>query len=245
DGTLEVIRSALIQNQADIPCNPAMPDPIVSTGGGLRIEGIGTLTQARFEDSTLSGNIGRNGGAIHVVAISDTGATPDVVVDLIRSTVVGNQAACGLGDGLYIQETSGQEGVIQYNGSIIHGNGRLVNDDVIGTDCQSNFPNQDFLSIDGNILDSEDQCPTFGFDLMISDLSTVIDPVLNGTHYVPRGNGPAVDNQNLFIFCPMGVLDQLGQSRAGGPGQGGTRCEAGAVEFPGFVDAIFSDRFEP
>ncbi len=245
DGTLEVVRSALILNAADQVCDPMNPDPIVSTGGALRVEGIGTLTQARFEDSTLADNIARSGGAVHVVAISDTGETPDVLVELVRSTVVRNQSACGLGDGLYIQETAGNAGVIQYNGSIIHGNGRMVLDQTIGTDCQSNFPSQDFFSLDGNILDPDDNCTTFGSDAMVADLSTVIDLVRDVDHYPLLGSGPAVDNPALFIFCPLGVRDQLGQLRAGGPEQGGDRCDAGAVEFPGFVDSIFSDRFQP
>jgi len=230
DGVLQVDRSALIDNTADLPCNPANPDPVLSTGGGLRIEGIGTLAQATFSDSTLAGNLGRVGGAIHVVAISDTGQTPDVVVTLNRTTVVANQA-CAQGDGLYIQATAGNQGIVQYNGSIIHGNGFDLAGDIVGEDCLSNAPSQDFFSLDGNVLDPDDQCTTFGFDLMEPDLDLILDPQRQFDHYLLRGDGAAVDNDNLFIFCAVDQLDQLGQLRGAGPGQGGSRCDPGAIEY--------------
>jgi hypothetical protein len=230
DGLLEVHRSAFIDNAADLPCNPSDPDPVISTGGALRIEGIGTLAQASFSDSTLAGNLGRVGGAIHVVAISDTGQTPDVVVTLNRSTVVGNQS-CAQGDGLYIQETPGNSGVIQYNGSIIHGNGIELAGAIVGEDCSSNTPSQDFFSLDGNVLDPDDQCTTFGFDLMASDLDLILEPQRQFDHYLLRGDGAAVDNADLFIFCAVDQLDQLGRLRGAGPGQGGSRCDPGAVEY--------------
>lgn len=239
DGQLTIRRSALLDNKADVNCDPSAPDSVASTGGALRVEAVGSGgAQTFIEDSTLAGNIGRVGGAIHVVAIADTGVAgiQDVFVQVLRSTVVYNQApSCGslagLGDGIHVQKANGGTGLVAFGNAILHGNGRPFMGDVIGIDCSANSPNASFFPLEGSVIDPTDQCPSFGFDALESDVTAVLDPVRNNTHYVPLANGPAVDLLEAAVNCPLTEPDQLGNPRAGGPGQGGDLCDAGAVEF--------------
>ncbi len=244
DGELTIRRSALLDNWADVPCNPSSPDSVASTGGALRVEAsASTGAQAYILDSTLANNIARTGGGVHLVAIADTGVggIQDVFVQILRSTVVFNQAvSCGtsfgLGDGIHVQEANGGEGLVAFGNTILHGNGRAFMGDIIGTDCSGNSPNGDFFSQDGNVLDPDDQCPSFGFDAFEDAVTAVIDPNRNGTHYLPLADGPAVDLPEAAFNCEA-TPDQLGNPRAGGPGAGGDECDSGAIEFQpiGFV----------
>src|SRR6056297_698856 len=237
DGQLTIRRSALLDNWADLNCNESSPDSAASTGGALRVEAIGPGgAQTFIEDSTLSRNIGRLGGAIHVVADADTGVSgiQDVFVQVMRSTVVYNRApTCGgligAGDGFYVQESSGGQGLIAYGNSIVLGNSRSINGELVGDDCSSDTPNSDFYSLDGNVIDPEDSCPTFGFDASASFAFSVVSPRQNNA-YSPDPAGPAVDLPEAAINCDLSAPDQLGNPRAAGPGQGGVLCDAGAVE---------------
>ena len=235
DGVLEVNRSAFIDNAADIECDPHNPDTHSGTGGVLRAESRSVGSQTYIRDSTLTGNLGRVGGAIHAAATTNTGALPsDVYIEIRRSTLVGNDATgcpgAGLGDGLYVQEVNGGQGLIAYGSSILHGNGRAVMDQIIGSDCASNIPTSDYFSMDGNVLDPDDNCPSFGFDAMAANLDEVIDTTLVGNWYLPLRDGPAVDFMYAGFNCPAGSVDQLDRLRANGPGQGGDQCDAGAIE---------------
>jgi len=237
DGELTVRRSALIDNWADVPCDVMNPDDVASTGGALRIEATrDTGAQAYFYDSTVSDNLGRVGGGIHVVAIADTGVggIQDVFVNLMRTTLVHNEAvscgsAPGLGDGVMVQRANGGQGLVAFGNSILHGNGRLFMGDRNGTDCSGAMINQTFVSLEGNVIDDDDQCPSIGFDAFAPTVDTVIDIVRNDDHYVPLANGPAVDLPEASINCAP-EPDQLGNPRASGPGQGGSLCDAGAIE---------------
>ena len=237
DGELTIRRSALLDNWADFNCNESSPDSAASTGGALRVEAVGSGgAQIFIEDSTLAGNIGRVGGAIHIVAIADTGVSgiQDVFVQLLRSTVVHNRApSCGgligLGAGLYVQEANGGQGLITYGNSIVLGNGRAFNGQLIGDDCSSNSPNSDFFSLEGNVLDPDDACPTLGFDALEASVFSVLSSRQDNA-YRPLANGPAVDLPEAAINCVLSAPDQLGNPRAAGPGQGGDLCDAGAVE---------------
>lgn len=244
DGELTIRRSALLDNWADVPCNPASPDIVATTGGALRIEATSdTGAQTYIYDSTIANNLGRVGGGIHLVAIADTGVSgiQDVFVQVLRSTVVYNQAiSCGglagLGDGIHVQEANGGQGLVAFGNTILHGNGRAFMGDRIGTDCGGNSPNGDYFPLEGSVLDDDDQCPSFGFDAFAGNVNSVIDPVRNGDHFVPLANGPAVDLPEAGVNCAP-EPDQLGNPRAGGPGQGGDLCDSGAIEFQpiGFV----------
>ena len=239
-GELTIRRSALLDNRADVDCNPGSPDNIASTGGALRVEAFDVSGARTFIfDSTLAGNRGRVGGAIHVVAIFDTGvgAIEDVFVELKRSTVVFNDAtACGtlpaLGDGIHVQRANGGEGLVFFGNTILHGNGLPINDDIIGVDCSANFPSVSFVSGEGNVLDPDDQCPTTGFDAFQSDINAIINTERQVDHYLPIAGGPAVDllEASLPANCDLSEPDQLGNFRAAGPGNGGDLCDAGAVE---------------
>lgn len=237
NGELTVRRSALLDNWADVPCNPSSPDTVATTGGALRIEAsASTGAQAYIFDSTLADNLGRTGGGIHVVAIADTGVggIQDVFVQVLRSTIIYNQAvSCGtlfgLGDGIHVQEANGGQGLVAFGNTILHGNGRAFMGDIIGTDCSANVPTSDFFSQDGNVLDPDDECPSFGFDAFEAEITAIVDPVRNDTHYVPLANGPAVDLPEAGFNC-VATPDQLGNPRAGGPGAGGDQCDSGAIE---------------
>lgn len=250
NGELTIRRSALLDNWADVPCNPASPDTVATTGGALRIEAsAATGAQTYIFDSTLADNLGRTGGGIHVVAIADTGVggIQDVFVQVMRSTVVYNQAvSCGtlfgLGDGIHVQEANGGQGLVAFGNTILHGNGRAFMGDIIGTDCSANSPNASFFPQDGSVLDPDDACPSFGFDAFEDDITAIIDPIRNDTHYVPLANGPAVDLPDAGFNC-VATPDQLGNPRAGGPGAGGDQCDSGAIELQpvGFVFTLDVD----
>jgi len=239
DGELTIRRSALLENFADVPCNPSFPDTVASTGGALRVEAISnTGAQAYIYDSTIADNVARVGGGIHLVAIADTGVAgiQDVFVQVMRSTVVFNLAAScgtlpGLGDGIHVQRANGGTGLVAFGNTILHGNGRLVTGDYLGIDCSANSTSANFFPLEGSILDGDDQCPSFGFDAFEDDVASVIDPVRNGDHYLPLANGPAVDFFEAGVNCAPVEPDQLGNPRAGGPGAGGNLCDSGAIEF--------------
>ena len=244
DGELTIRRSALLDNWADVPCTPSSPDSVASTGGALRVEAAAaTGAQTNIYDSTLADNIARVGGAIHLVAIADTGVTgiQDVFVLVMRSTVVYNEAVgCGslpgLGDGIHVQEANGGDGLVAFGNTILHGNGRSFMGDVIGIDCSSSSPSAGFVSLEGGVIDPDDQCPSSGFDALETDISTIVNPVRNDMHYAPLASGLAVDLPEAGVNCAS-EPDQLSNPRAGGPGQGGDLCDAGAIEFQpiGFV----------
>ncbi|MBY6203507.1 InlB B-repeat-containing protein [Halomonas denitrificans] len=240
DGELTIRRSSLVDNSADIVCAPGRGDTLAGTGGALRIEAVGpTGARAYIYDSTLADNIARVGGGIHLVAIADTGVAgiEDVFVQLMRSTLVRNRAeSCGsltgLGDGIHVQEAFGGSGRVAFGNTILHGNGRPVGGDILGLDCSANDPNVSFYSQDGNVIDPDDQCPSFGFDAFEPDLDAIIDDDrVNGdsAHYLPLAAGPAVDLPEAGIHCEA-TPDQLGNPRAGGAGAGGSLCDSGAVE---------------
>ena len=170
------------------------------------------------------------------MADADTGVSgiQDVFVQVMRSTVVYNRApTCGgligAGDGFYVQESNGGQGLIAYGNSIVLGNSRSINGELVGDDCSSDTPNSDFYSLDGNVIDPEDSCPTFGFDASASFAFSVVSPRQNNA-YSPDPAGPAVDLPEAAINCDLSAPDQLGNPRAAGPGQGGVLCDAGAVE---------------
>lgn len=230
DGELLIQRSALLDNAADVPLNPSAPDNFFSTGGAIRIEATGSGATARIEDSTVAGNIGNVGGAIHLVAIANTGAIPaDILVELVRSTVVRNDAN-SLGDGIYVQQANGGDGLVLYGSSILIGNGIEIAGQIIGSDCLSNFPSQDFFSSDGNVLAEDGDCTTFGFDALAAAADSVVNLTRNVDHYLPLPGGPAVDFSEANINCPLGSTDQLDKLRANGPGAGNADCDAGAIE---------------
>jgi len=236
NGSLTVNRSALLNNDAN-ECggSRAGGSATAGTGGALRIEATGLPGAfAIFTDATIASNQGRLGGGIHLVAIADTGVTgEDVLVQLMRSTLVQNDAnAClgsALGDGMHVQEANGGSGTVTYGSSIIHGNGRLVNNMIVGVDCSANFPTQTYLSFDGNVLDDQDNCPG-QFDTFADDYRNVIDPIRVDNHYLPLRNGPAVDLMEANFNCNTLLPDAVGNPRAGGPGMGGSICDAGAIE---------------
>ncbi|MEM1081492.1 MAG: hypothetical protein AAGH65_07905 [Pseudomonadota bacterium] len=236
NGSLTVNRSALLNNNAnDCGNSRGGGSNTAGTGGALRIEATGLPGAfAIFNDSTIASNQGRVGGGIHLVAIADTGVVgEDVLVQLVRSTVVQNDAnACSgaaLGDGMHVQEANGGSGLVTYGSSIIHGNGRLVNNTVIGVDCSANFPNLTYLSFDGNVLDSNDNCPP-QFDAFAEDYRSIVDPFRVDNHHLPLRDGPAVDLQEANFNCNLTLPDAVGNPRAGGPGMGGKICDAGAIE---------------
>ena len=239
DGQLTIRRSALLNNKADFNCDESSPDSVASTGGALRVEAVGSGgAQTLIEDSTLAGNIGRVGGAIHVVANVDTGVSgiQDVFVQLLRSTVVFNQApSCGgligLGDGVHVEEANGGQGLVAFGNTILHGNGRKVEGEWLGIDCSANSINSDFFSLEGNVIDPDDQCPSLGFDALEQDINAIIDPQLVNNAFTPRASGPAVDLPMTALNCSPEEPDQIGNRRAGGSGQGGDQCDAGAIEF--------------
>lgn len=238
NGQLTIRRSALLDNVADLTCDLANPDGIASTGGALRVEATAdTGAQSYIFDTTIANNIARVGGGIHLVAIADTGVggIQDVFVQLTRTTVVFNQAvSCGAligqGDGIQVQEFAGGTGLVAFGNTILHGNGRPFMGDIVGTDCSANAPSSRFISLEGNVLDDDDNCPGGGFDVFEGQIDSVIDPVRVVTHFVPRASGPAVDFFEAGVNCPPGEPDQLGNPRAGGPGQGGSLCDVGAIE---------------
>jgi hypothetical protein len=237
NGSLTIRRSALIDNFTDIPCNPSSPSSFRSNGGALRIEASAdTGAQAYIYDSTIAGNRAVSGGGIHVAAIADTGVAgiEDVFVQLMRSTLVANEIGCpslpGQGDGIRVQTLGGGEGLVAFGNSILHGNGRPLAGTINGVDCSANLPNASFVSLEGNVLDDDDTCPGGGFDAFASEIDQVIDTQRNFTHYLPLANGPAVDFFETGVNCPNGTEDQLGNPRAGGTGQGGSLCDAGAIE---------------
>lgn len=242
NGLLTVNRSALLNNDANDCGGSRGGGPnTAGTGGALRIEATGVPGAfAIFNDSTIANNQGRLGGGIHLVAIADTGvAGEDVLVQLVRSTLVQNDAeACGgaaLGDGMYVQEAAGGSGLVTYGSSIIHGNGRLVNNTIIGVDCSANFPNNTYMSFDGNVLDDQDECP-FQFDTFAADYRNIVDPIRVDNHHLPLRNGPAVDFMEANFNCNTMLPDAVGNPRAGGPGMGGDICDAGAIELQYPVD---------
>ena len=238
DGFLEVRRSAFIDNKGDIVCNPIAPDNRAGGGGALRIEALTSAgAYADIYDSTFSGNIGRVGGAIDVRALLDTGVVgEDVLVRLFRSTVAENIASgCpgvdGAGAGLYVEESNGGSGLIQYGTSVIHGNGLVENGDIVGRDCFSLQSTQTFASLDGNVLDELDSCTASLQDRFADAVDDVLDMNLNGDHYLPLQAGPAFDHPDAFFNCAAGTTtDQLGKIRGNGPGQGGSACDSGAIE---------------
>jgi len=238
NGELTIRRSALLDNRADMACAPGSPDDIASTGGALRVEADAVSGARTFIfDSTLAGNLGRVGGAIHVVAIADTGIAgiEDVFVELKRSTVVFNDATgCGtlpgLGDGIHVQRANSGRGLVFFGNNILHGNGLAINDDIIGVDCSANSPSVSFFSGEGNVLDPDDQCPTTGFDAFEADIDAIIDAARIVDHYLPLAGGPAVDLPEAGVNCVAFEPDQLGNFRAAGPDNGGDLCDAGAVE---------------
>ncbi len=241
NGSLTVNRSALLNNAANDCSTSLRGANSVGTGGALRIEATSSAGAfAIFNDSTIADNKGRIGGGIHLVAVADTGAIgEDVLVQLVRSTLVLNDAeACpgaASGDGLFVQEASGGSGLVIYGSSILHGNGQLVQNMIVGTDCQSNFPSQTFMSFDGNVLDNQDNC-TAQLDTFSDDFRNIVDPMRNGDHYLPLRDGPAVDFSEASFNCDLSLPDQVGNPRAGGPGMGGDICDAGAIELQYPVD---------
>jgi len=242
NGSLTINRSALLNNDAN-ECGSSRGGGgnTAGTGGALRIEATSpTAAYAIFNDSTIAGNEGRVGGGIHVVAIANTGFPgEDVLVQLVRSTLVQNDAnACAggaLGDGMHVQEANGGSGTITYGSSIIHGNGRLVNNTIVGVDCSANFPSQTYMSFDGNVLDEQDNCIN-GFDTFSDDYRNIVDPIRVDNHYLPLRNGPAVDFMEAGFNCDITLPDAVGNPRAGGPGMGGSLCDAGAIELQYPVD---------
>ena len=234
NGSLTVNRSALLNNDAN-ECGDSRGSgsATAGTGGALRIEATGLPGAfAIFNDSTIAGNEGRVGGGIHLVAIADTGVVgEDVLVQLVRSTLVQNDAnACSgaaLGDGMHVQEDNGGSGLVTYGSSIIHGNGRLVNNMVVGVDCSANFPSQTYFSFDGNVLDAQDNCLA-QFDTFADDYRNIVDPFRVDNHHLPLRNGPAVDFMEANFNCNTMLPDAVGNPRAGGPGMGGDICDAGA-----------------
>jgi len=242
NGSLTVNRSALLNNDAnDCGGSRGSGSATAGTGGALRIEATGLPGAfAIFNDSTIAGNEGRVGGGIHLVAIADTGVVgEDVLVQLVRSTLVQNDAnACSgaaLGDGMHVQEDNGGSGLVTYGSSIIHGNGRLVNNMVVGVDCSANFPSQTYFSFDGNVLDVQDNCLA-QFDTFADDYRNIVDPFRVDNHHLPLRNGPAVDFMEANFNCNTMLPDAVGNPRAGGPGMGGDICDAGAIELQYPVD---------
>jgi len=242
NGSLTINRSALLNNDAnDCGNSRGGGSNTAGTGGALRIEATGLPGAfAIFNDSTIASNQGRVGGGIHLVAIADTGVVgEDVLVQLVRSTLVQNDAnACtgsALGDGMHVQEANGGSGTVTYGSSIIHGNGRLVNNIVVGVDCSANFPSQTYMSFDGNVLDAQDNCIA-RFDTFSDDYRNIVDPIRVDNHYLPLRNGPAVDFMEANFNCNTMLPDAVGNPRAGGPGMGGGICDAGAIELQYPVD---------
>ena len=237
-GELTIRRSALLDNRADLPCDDSNPDNFLSTGGAIRIEALDSDGAViNIEDSTLAGNIGRNGGAIAIVSVdSPVSGIEDVFVQILRSTLAFNRiGACGagLGDAIDVNKNNGGTALVTYAGTILLGNGRtdpLGN--FIGDDCSSTSVTGDFLSLDSNIVDPSGRCDFDpNTDIARTDIATVVDPLRSDNAYTPRASGPAVDLTEVGVWCPEGTDDQLGNPRADGAGMGGSRCDAGAVEF--------------
>jgi len=237
-GDLTIRRSALLDNQADRPCNVSNPDDIVSTGGALRVEALGSSgTQTDIEDSTIAGNVARNGGAIAVIS-RDTPVSgiEDVVVQILGSTVAFNRRdGCGgFGDGIDVNEAGGGEALVLYGNSILLGNG-IVDPlgQLVGTNCSSTSVTGDFVSLEGNIVDPNGRCElNSSFDVPATEIGAVVDPTRINNAYAPRASGPAVDRPETNTFaCPSSATDQFRNPRAGGPGQGGSQCDIGAIEY--------------
>ena len=238
NGSLEINRSALLSNDAN-ESGDSRGSPCVSrgTGGALRIEATASPgASATFNDSTIASNQGRLGGGIHLLARQDTGvAGSDVLVQLYRSTLVLNRAngcnGAARGDGIFVEESGGGSGLATYGSSIVLGNGRFDFglDMIVGNDCESDDPFLTFNSFDGNVLDANGDC-TFQFDAFSADYRGVIDPFRVDNHHLPLRTGPAVDLPEANFNCNLAVFDAFGNPRAGGPGMGGSICDAGAVE---------------
>jgi len=237
-GSLTIRRSALLDNLADVPCDDTNPDGFLSTGGAIRIEALDSDGAViNIEDSTLAGNIGRNGGAIAIVAVdSPVSGIEDVFVQIFRSTLAFNRiGGCGggLGDAIDVNTTSGGTALVTYAGTILLGNGRINPvGEPIGEDCSSTNVTGNFMSLDSNIVDPSGRCDfNPNTDIARTDIATVVDPLRFDNAYAPRASGPAVDLTALGVYCFAGTDDQLGNARAGGVGMGGSLCDAGAVEF--------------
>ena len=235
EGNLELHRTSFIDNTAVLPCDPSNPNTSAGTGGALMVEAWSDGAQTVISDSTLSGNTGRIGGAIHVSALADTGALPmDIYVEIRRSTIAENDAgSCffgGLGDGIYVQQANGGDGLVAYGNTIVLGNGHLAGGQLIGNDCLSNDPSQDYYSLFGNILDPDDNCTISPYDAPAGEMAEILELPINGDHYRPERHSPAVDFPYAALNCDLSERDQLGNVRAGGIAHGGDDCDAGAVE---------------
>ncbi len=171
-GDLSLTHSALVNNSAGY--------------GGALYQSLSNATQARLENSTLSGNIARNqGGAIH-----KSGA-----LTLSFNTFADNRAGRG-GDHLYMPA---EQGATTYITGTLFDTGACVQNAVVSG---------------GHNIDADDSCGlTDATDLpgraaLLGPLSDNGGP---GPSHLPQPGSPAIDGAGLT--CP--AADQRGISRPG------------------------------
>jgi hypothetical protein len=195
---------------------PTDPGPPPGQGGGAIVNG-GILT---LTNSTLRGNSAPSDGGI---------LTGGGILTVLNSTLSGNTAAAlnpfgSDGGGIFSRSSVG--GSVALQNTIVALN---TLDDGSSSDCAGPV-----TSLGTNLLGDPTGCT---ITLRASDLTG--DPGLGDFtdtgrpgqgHFPLLPTSQAIDAGN-DIVCPR--RDQIGQRRVNIPGVGTSRCDIGAIEFPG------------
>jgi hypothetical protein len=215
-GVLTVTNSTIYSNTAD------------TTSAGLINFGIATISESTFHANVLSSL--EYGGALH----NNTGAT----LDLINVTISGNEAGSGAGisnsgDVNLLNVTLVENVATNDFGSGVSNYGTvnfqntIVANNMGGDQCEGTGT---FNSL-GHNLENNNTCQ-FDEPTDLPSTSAFLQPLGNYggptlTHSLLPGSA-AIDGANEMA-CP--ALDQAGQARVDGDGDGTAVCDIGAYEY--------------